>query len=503
MFEHGNHRLPGPGMFLERRRSRGRLVIAIAVAVALAGVVIVYLVTRSDQCASGVAREGGECVGVTDGSFDFDPSMKTVDQSIVQENRRIRTNKDAYVTVAFLGPLSVTKAHNLTGGRVAHQIEGAHIGQLRANNGSGGGDNPKIRLVLGNEGSDQSHWKHVVAQLEKMIDSPDHLVAVVGLGLSTAHTADAARELSSKGIAMVGDVITGDGFDSSGQAVRAAGDGGATRINGLTRVAPPVQKQVSVLAQYLEGRMKTAAMVVDQNATDLYSRSLADDFRRTFAKSIKIGGRFEEPFTADSPDQPGIPNRYATVAANLNLCGGDPPDVVLYAGRTVFLPGLLGYLEHCRKRPITVVTGSDAAGVRGFAADTPASVIYTPLADPDQLNSAGNPTRSVFQGFLADCAKYYPPFTPADLRDGWAIMAHDSVLTAAQAVRLASGPGGGTFPPPKDVSSFLYNLHAAHKVDGASGAIEMDGNGNPEIKAIPVIQLVADGTRKLIGSYRP
>jgi hypothetical protein len=76
---------------------------------------------------------------------------------------------------------------------------------------------------------------------------------------------------------------------------------------------------------------------------------------------------------------------------NLNLCGGDPPDVVLFAGRTIFLPGLLGALERCAKKPITVVTGSDAEGVAGFSATTPASIIYVPLADPDELNGPPTP----------------------------------------------------------------------------------------------------------------
>jgi hypothetical protein len=461
-----------------------------------------YLLTRSPSCASGGVREGGECIGVTDGSYDFDPKMRTVDQAILRENRRILKDKNAYVTVAFLGALSVTKEHNLTGGRVPREVEGAYIGQMRVNNGSGGGDNPKIRLVLANEGSDQSHWPSVVHQLEKMV-TKDHLVAVVGLGLSNAQTVRAARDLSSKGIAMVGDVITGDGIDSTGQAITAIGDGGATGITGLTRVAPSVQQEVSALAKYLKGRMKTAAMVVDQNATDLYSRSLATDFRRTFAKAISSGARFEEPFTVDSPDQPGINNRYAAVATNLNLCGGDPPDVVLYAGRTVFLPGLLRYLEHCRKTPIRVVTGSDAAGVSGFAGDAPATVLYTALADPDQLNNAANKAQEVFRAFLADCSKYYPGFKPADLRDGWAIMAHDSVLTAAQAIRLAAGPQGTTPPTPKDVSGFLYNLHSANHVDGASGQIDMGRDGNPAPHPIPVVELSADGTRKVRASLLP
>jgi hypothetical protein len=176
---------------------------------------------------------------------------------------------------------------------------------------------------------------------------------------------------------------------------------------------------------------------------------------------------------------------------------------VLFAGRTIFLPGLLGYLEQCAKKPITVVTGSDGEGVAGFSAATPASIIYTPLADPDQLNSSANPSRAVYQAFLADCVKYHAGFRPSDWRDAWGLMTHDALLTAAQAVRLAAGPQGGTVPSPRDVAGLLYNLHSANKVEGASGPIEIDGNGNPAPRAIPVIKLAADGKRTVLGSFKP
>ncbi len=485
-------------------RRRRRLVlsgIATALVLALAAWFVVGAYA-SPSCGHGIARRGGECVGVTDGSFHFDRAMRDIDRDIRAEDRRVRDSGDPYVTVAFLGALSTTAAHNLTGGRAVHEVEGAYIAQRRANDGAGGGNSPKIRLVLANEGSDQSQWPYVVGRLKKMVRT-DHLVAAVGLGLSTRETLESARVLSAAHIAMVGDIVTGDGIDSSGGALPQIGAGPPARIEGLVRVAPHVGQEVSVLAQYLRGRMKTAAMIVDQNATDLYSRSLSTDFRAAFGGSIRKGGRFEEPFTADSPTTKGIDNRYHTAATNLNLCGGDPPDVIFYAGRTIFLPGLLGYLERCRKKPITVVTGSDAEGVAGFSAYTPATVVYTPLADPDQLGGSTAPGRADYQAFLAECAKYYASFRPSDWRDAWGLMAHDALLTAAQAARLAAGPQGGTAPSPRDVAGLLYNLHSANRVDGASGPIEIDANGNPAPHGFPVIRLAADGTRTLAGTFRP
>ncbi|MBO2456508.1 ABC transporter substrate-binding protein [Actinomadura violacea] len=465
-----------------------------ALAVVAAGVWYVFF--RPPTCGHGVDRIGGECIGVTDGAVHFDPSMKKVDEAIRKENKRVTGLKGGYVTVAFLGALSTTKEHDLTGGRVTREIEGAHIAQMRANRGAADGDKPGIKLVLANEGADQSHWKKVVGRLERMRDA-EHLVAVVGMGISTRQTIESARELSAKKIGMVGDVVTGDGFDSAGAALGPPGTGGATRIDGLTRVAVPVRRQVEVLAGYLKPRIKSAVMVVDRKSDDLYSKSLERDFHDLFKDAIKTGGRLPESFSADSPAQPGLPNVFAAVASNLNLCGGDPPDVVLYAGRTIFLPRLLQDFEKCEKHPITVVTGSDAEGIADFPGDAPATVVYTPLTDPDLVagDSSDPQQQKAFATFLTEAERYYEPFDRSQLRDAWEMMAHDAFLTAAQAVHLARG---GEIPSSADVLNFLYNLHETNYVQGAAGRIEMDPDGDPHHPTINVVELRHDGTRKLL-----
>ncbi|MDL4814389.1 hypothetical protein [Actinomadura opuntiae] len=477
-------------------------VVAVAAVTALAVLAgaVWYVFFRPPTCGHGVDRINGECIGVTDGAVHFDPSMKKVDAAILKENRQVTKEKGGYVTVAFLGALSTTREHDLTGGRVTREIEGAHIAQMRANRGAADGNRPGIKLVLANEGADQSHWKKVVGELVKRRGS-DHLVAVVGMGISTRQTIESARELSAQKIGMVGDVVTGDGFDSSGAALSPSGTGGSTRIDGLTRVAVPVRRQVEVLARHLKPRIKSAVMVVDRKSDDLYSQSLARDFSDLFRDAIKKGGRLPEFFSADSPKQPGLPNAFAAVASNLNLCGGDPPDVVLYAGRTIFLPLLLQYFEKCEKHPVTVVTGSDAEGIAGFPGNAPATVVYTPLTDPDQVaNDTADPQQQkAFATFLKEAEQYYPPFDRSHLRDAWEMMAHDAFLTAAQAVHLSRG---GEIPSSSDVPNFLYNLHETNYVQGAAGRIEMDPDGNPHRPTINVVQLQHDGTRKLLYSAR-
>jgi hypothetical protein len=56
-----------------------------------------------------VVQDGGECVGVTDGSFIFNPSDRGIteaEQAIAGENAAAVASKQGYVTVALLDVLT-------------------------------------------------------------------------------------------------------------------------------------------------------------------------------------------------------------------------------------------------------------------------------------------------------------------------------------------------------------------------------------------------------------
>ena len=100
----------------------------------------------------------------------------------------------------------------------------------------------------------------------------------------------------------------------------------------------------------------------------------------------------------------------------------------------------------CRTHPITVVTGSDAATVN-FKIDglndpgAPVSVLYVPLADPHQLADSSNPDQTLYKNFATEftTAHHGQEFDEAHLASGWAVMAHDALLTARLAIRKATG----------------------------------------------------------------
>lgn len=154
-----------------------------------------------------------------------------------QNTKAVEAGRDRYVTVAFMGPLTSKDP------RVVSELEGAYTAQSEAN---ATGNFPKIRVALANQGRDESHWQDAVAPLVKMDANPDdHLLAVVGLGLSQDESLDAARALNRAAIPMVGDIITADGFNATGTI------DGKGPIPGLVRVAQDNTSQLKAISAWL------------------------------------------------------------------------------------------------------------------------------------------------------------------------------------------------------------------------------------------------------------
>jgi ABC-type branched-subunit amino acid transport system substrate-binding protein len=443
-------------------------------------------------CAPCVIRSGGQSVGVTDGSFLFSPALRTVERDIESADQHLTPGK--YVTVAFLGPL--TPSADVSISRIRSWLEGAYTAQLAANS-AGSGAGPQIRLVLANTGSTERQYQPVVRQLDQLTTGPDPLVAVTGLGISVPPTQRAARQLSADGIPMVGAVITGDSLDSS------AG------IHGLFRVNPDVRDEVSALADYLRGAGlgNRAMLIQDTNGGDLYTESLNSDFRTQLGSYMQAGGFPEEPFDA-APGSASLKSQF--YALSRNLCGRNPPNVIFYAGRVADLPDFIRQLwargENCEPRHIiTVVTGSDASSLQGQLkrgpGDAPVRVLYVALANPAELAARpnGQNNRKLYQAFVH--AFTGKGFSPADLSDGWAIMAHDAVTAADQAIIEVSLAGGRVTR--QAVRTELPDLSAANNsVPGAAGAFEFDPvTGNPTGRDFPVMELTPGGRLKVLNVY--
>jgi hypothetical protein len=181
------------------RRWRRRALAAGAVVVIVAAVVVAVTLTDRPPCGVGLAKAGEECVGVTDGSYVFDERLAVVEKKIRDENARV--NSQDHVTLALLTPMIPAANGSSTWGRIRAQLEGAHVAQLRANEGDKW---PKVKLVLAHPGSNQQEWRRVVGQLVSMTD----LVGVVGLVPSSRITQDVMHELAAHDLPMVGSLVT-------------------------------------------------------------------------------------------------------------------------------------------------------------------------------------------------------------------------------------------------------------------------------------------------------
>ncbi len=480
------------------RRRRRRISLATAVVVLAAGAVwaAVEVIPTCGRLGSGVYRVDGECVGVTDGSVLFYDEFADVEKKIADENAWVETQA-SYVTVALLNPLTATATSALTKDEILGQLEGAYIAQYRINHTTVVGDvRPPIKLVLANEGSTQSQWRTVVRTLVEMASQQDNpLVAVAGMGISICRTEQAARELASNGIPMVGAAISATGLEYS-------------RINGLIRVSPDVQEYVQIIDGFLKTDdflktrpgFRSAILVYDVN-----SDSNCDVFAETLRTAVKgkLVGLLTESNDLGFPGGGLSKNTGASQFASLtpNICAAAPASrevVILYAGRRGDLPGFLDALRTriCSDTSVVVIsTGTDPTAVLRArekelrdAKITVYSVTTTNAMSWDQGRSVAPEKYPEFRRFFAEFR-----FNPAHLSGDRVMTMHDAVLIAAKAVRLAA-PGAARpgAPTAVEVRDQLMNLHDLNAVPGASGTLSFSyrepGAGNPRGKPMFVVQ---------------
>ncbi|MEU4169018.1 helix-turn-helix domain-containing protein [Streptomyces sp. NPDC026665] len=428
-----------------------------------------------------VTVAGGECTGVTDGSDRsdvFGSALAPALTAIGAENADA-TRGGRYVTVAFLAPLtSVGKAKDLTLDQFVGEIEGAYTAVERANTG----DSPlKIRLVLANMGSGELHWKDTVQALKKV----KNLVAVTGMGLSQQESVDAARALSKQDIPMVADLITADGFDTTG----SIDSQGRTPkpINGLVRVTLTNAAQLEALGEDLADDTRTAALVrtdvTPNGSTDFYTNSLYQDFRTVPGLKKHL-----DP-TADFSFDPRGGADSILNDIGQNICNaGHPIDTVYFAAREKYLPDFLQALSQrgCHRQHITVVAGSDTAALdpktlNGLnqQGEAPITVLYASLPSAAALRARGNSDHDLYAKFTeAFAADHHGQRFPAGhaTRGYWPVLAHDAVLTATTAIRKATT---ATTPLPNRyaVRNHLYAL-ANNAVPAATGRFGITSTGN-------------------------
>ncbi len=467
-------------------------VTALVIVVALVGGGLFLLLRPADtRCADGVSKVGPAkaCVGLTDGSYPFSPDLAGLFGLIHAENDRVAKAASApggapWVGVVYLMSMVPGTGSTNTADSIKHELEGAYTAQREANHSHAQGDSPQIRLLLAHTGQTAQQRDFVLGQITAH-RAADRIVAVAGLGTSTAATRSSIESLTKQDLAAFGSVITADNL---------------TGIPGLVRVSPPNSDEAAAAAKYLLKAYPKAKvlLVQDTRSDDLYTSTLATSFSTTYPKPLLVS----QPMQYDS-SKSDVSTYFTQQMANVCL---DRPKVIYFAGRGIDLPRFLAPLSHrsCDDTPLTVISGDDASQVEQSAGVGEVKqalklgkikLLYTGLAHPGAW--ALRPSsfdRTAIAPFRTG-GRFVAVFPHEPLDDGQAIMGYDAMLTAVTAIRTAaSGSTGADHVTGQDVVQMLTLLYGARAVSGASGLISLDASGGPRDKAIPIVGLSPDGS---------
>jgi ABC-type branched-subunit amino acid transport system substrate-binding protein len=445
--------------------------------------------SQSQKCGRGMTPTGSPyaCVGLDLDSTAFRDadSLADLEHTIADNNRAI---SEPFATIVVLQDWTTDpKSESVTLREQRHDIEGVITAVSRANDPKASGAIPKIKLLLANYNLGASAWPQAVDAIKRARLS-EHIVAVTGIDQSLDTTRAAVASLSDAGIAVVSADATADNMN-------VAPSPGGKRSANFFRVAPTNTEEARVAAKYIEQHgYHKVLLVKDVNEGDSYAQTLAN----AFAINVKVDNT--EPYRSqDKPLSVATREQFMVkIFADMHsdICA-IRPDLIYFAGRGVDLGYFLTALSSsgaCGLGPLDVMAGDDADSLVGGRISTSGNlsftVFYTAFAHVDEWSGFPPDSDYVknYQDFVAAFTEQR--FTDANLDDGEAMLSYDAVRVAISATK--ADPLAAT--EPDSVTAFLIGIHCHNYVPGASGPIAFDLDGNPIDKAMPILQLHADGT---------
>lgn len=513
----------------------GGLAAAAALALLLGWIVVPGYVQNRNPCVEegvrppqGITRAGGECVGISDGSFPFASRLEAVQERLWEQNEEVVSSGNPYVTVVYVGELSVREGASedrLAG--VQGELAGLAVRQETLNEREDtDGRYPGIRILQANVGSQWSHSEAVAESIADLARRDGKVLAAVGFGHSVSGNTEAIGVLNRAGLVMVGstatydDVAVGEGgpspffFPVAPSNSRIAVQAARWAYHGArTTVAADGEEEGQGRETELELLpARTAAAVADDSSGELYGPHLAERFMREFTA---LGGR-AHPARADdttlstgfAPAEGLLPYGAAnqpTLRQRATQICADPPDLIYYAGRSNHFGTFYELITRqgaCADGRVTILGGDDIAKyVTDYADELGPNaedfpVFYTPLAASGSWGTAGVREQSFYhavQELITELGEADDPDERPSVAH--AAMAGDTLLVVAEAVQTAhdeqfGGAGEEETGVPSDLRKVLTEVD---QVTGASGRLsfgaQRDGHWYPD----KLVQLAAVG----------
>jgi ABC-type branched-subunit amino acid transport system substrate-binding protein len=445
----------------------------------------------------------GECVGVTDGSYLFEPGSRdliSVEAAIRTEDQQVRDSGKQYASVIYLMPAAggVEAEQTFVG-----QLQGAYTAQHYANRNDVQGETPQIQLLIASSGIGAGAYR-AVDDLIKAYVASQHLVAVAGIPISLETTLQEVQDLTGAGIPVFASTPTSDLFDN---------------IPGMIRVSPSNKQEIDALLTFIKPTAPTAFLIEDTNKADIYDTSISDEFQVGFPdRSHKVVAieTYDSAGEVNPNDPVGqeVSNQISQLGSDICVA---KPSVVLFGGRSRDLAVLIADLAHrpC-SMPVRIVTGDDAGDmphsystrvIQGL--DSEVTLYYAAEVNPAEWERSSGTLllqgQNVFQQAKAGYTQFTQAF-PAEFGGVSAIdsdnaMGYDATLTAISAIRLAKPQVPSALVSARGVWGELSRLQLSRTVFGASGPIVTSGfytgqpfqGSNPVGKAIPILRLAAPG----------
>lgn len=490
---------PGAVQHASWPRRHPRITIAVVVVVvAGAAAVIVPMVLRS-SCGRGLNEAGDPtvCVGL-----DLDSTALRANDPLADWEQRLAGMNAAvtgpnFVTVVLLDDLTPDPLNDsLALQNVRHEVQGALTAAWRADNQSvADGQTPPVKLLLASFGSGGRFESQAVNAIIGARNS-QHIVAVTGLGQSLDTTRTAASDLSSAHIATIAASTSGDDMNRNPVT--------NNYIQRFFRITPTNTDAANAALAYLAKRNYQKVMLVeDTNEHDLYATTLGQAFDAAYRARYGT-----DPYTKtyESPDVPlndinrttYMTKRFADMRDSICL---QQPGLIYFAGRGADLSSFLTVLAQggaCGLTTVDVMSSDDANNMLGkplpnFGA-LHVNVLYTAVATGGQWNASAPGEADNAHDYDAFLAVFTGQHfgTPADLADGYVMMTHDAVLTAATAARRDPDPVDN----PMTVADVISEFDCQSPVPGVTGqiAFTLASHGNPIDKAMPMAQIAPDGS---------
>ncbi|WP_126596739.1 branched-chain amino acid ABC transporter substrate-binding protein [Dictyobacter aurantiacus] len=378
---------------------------------------------------------------------------------IYQENMNVKESLQPYFTLV-VG--SVFSEQHIGGARDI--LQGAYVAQKEYNARATQEHLPQLRLMIASADVDASSPTTTAEEVVQAAQKDHSILGVIGWSTSRS-VLSSLQELTAAHLPMVSPTATSDELSGSSPY--------------FFRVAPPDTQQATLAATYAKQVLHAQRVVLLTDPDDTYSNSLA----QAFIQHYKDGSHnlIHAPYYYTKGD-------LSTVDRQMDDILQQKPDLIYFAGYVNEASVMLKRLPPCvAGQPCLSVLGGDALYVEGdYSLDAFKNygrLSFTAFASQER-SQAQHPQFFADYAHDFDPAGQYRPGTYGyNATDADVILGYDatqSLLTAYQQLQ-ASGQKKITG---EQIQRFLHSI----TINGVSGKIQFDHNGNPIGKEIVILK---------------